>query len=426
MRRASLILAALTFPAAAEPHPAVAELCEAIRDNYVFPDVGQETADHIKARAEAGAYDDLGRDALASALTRDLQAFTKDRHFGVRALPADWTPPPPRIMEEPEGEPALPDPRETAPHGVHSVQRLPADIAYLDLRSFDPAPLAHDSILAAVRLMQGAPAVIVDLRHNGGGDPATVQLLCSYFFDPAEPLLLNSLYFRPSDETTEYWTNAEHPELCMPDAPVYVLTSPYTFSGAEEFSYNLQTQGRATIVGETTGGGAHPVNGVIIGDTLRAIIPVGRAINPITNTNWEGTGVTPDIRTPADQALDTALNLALNSLAESGDPDAEWGLLQLAARDRSFDVGPEELAEYAGTYTDREIRTEGDRILYRRIGAAAWRTLIPVADDVFMIDGLDDFRMRFLRGQDRAITAIRGEYAAGHSDESPRSGTETN
>jgi C-terminal processing protease CtpA/Prc len=101
-----------------------------------------------------------------------------------------------------------------------------------------------------------------------------------------------------------------------PTKPVYVLTSSHTFSAAEEFTYNLQTRKRATIVGETTGGGAHPGDMVSLPFGLMAFVPNGRAINPITHTNWEGTGVKPDVTIPADTALETALKLA----RESGAP----------------------------------------------------------------------------------------------------------
>jgi len=422
MRTQALIASALSAtallapPALAADQALITDLCDTIRANYVFPDVAERTADHIQARADAGAYDDLSTRDLAGALTRDLQAYTSDRHFSARQAPQRRMRPP--QDSDIEQQPA--DPRDSAPHGVHTLERLAANIAYLDLRGFHAEPLAHDSIIAAVQLMQGAPALIFDLRRNGGGDPATVQLLCSYLFDPAEPVHLNSLYFRPADETTEFWTNAEHPELAMPDTPVYVLTSSYTFSGAEEFTYNLQTRDRATVIGETTGGGAHPVSGFPIGDELVVMIPVGRAINPITETNWEGTGVTPDIAVPADQALDMALEHALAKLFAAGDRNAAWGLYQLAARNRSHTVPRDQLAQYAGNYTDREIKLDDDSLMYRRVGAGTWTPLIPVGEDTFMIDGNDDFRMEFERNPDASIAAIRGIYQAGHTDRSAR------
>lgn len=87
---------------------------------------------------------------------------------------------------------------------------------------------------------------------------------------------------------------------------MYVLTSSRTFSGGEEFTYDLQTQQRATIVGETTGGGAHPVRGERIDAHFMIGVPFAKAINPITHTSWEGTGVVPDVKVPASEALEKA------------------------------------------------------------------------------------------------------------------------
>ena len=390
-------------------------VCQTIRDMYVFPDMGEKTAAHIAERARAGAYDDLSRQDLAAALTRDLQGFTKDRHFGAGALPEGWTPP-----EESEAELQEPfDPKRFAPFGVQKVERLAGNIGYLDLRGFHPAEHANEAIVSAVRLLQGSSAIILDLRRNGGGDPATVQTLCSYFFDPSEPVHLNSLYFRPTDETREFWTRPEYPDLAMPDTPIFVLTSSYTFSGGEECAYNLQTRERATLVGETTGGGAHPVDGFPVANTIMLRVPVGRAINPVTGTNWEGTGVTPEVAVPADDALDTALGMALERLAASGDPAAEWGLYQHAMQTGGIEVRESTLRRYAGDFTDREIAFEDGALQYRRKGAPVWRALVPVGEGIFMIEGVEDFRLEFER-EGGAIVAVRGVYQQGHADRSAK------
>ncbi|MCA1614166.1 MAG: peptidase, partial [Acidobacteria bacterium] len=130
-------------------------------------------------------------------------------------------------------------------------------------------------------------------------------LICSYLFGP-EPVHLNSLYWREGNRTEEFWTRKEVAGKRYLNKDVYVLTSNRTFSGAEEFSYNLKNLKRATIVGETTGGGAHPGGGHRVGEHFMMFVPTGRAISPITKTNWEGTGVKPDIEVPAEQALTVA------------------------------------------------------------------------------------------------------------------------
>jgi len=162
--------------------------------------------------------------------------------------------------------------------------------------------------------------VIVDLRQNGGGDPAMVQLIASYFFG-TEPVHLNDLYFRPSDSTTQWWTLAYVPGRRMPTTDVYVLTSHRTFSAAEEFTYDLQNLKRATIVGEVTGGGAHPGDPERLSEHFMMFVPSGRAVNPVTKTDWEGTGVKPDVEVPAEKALKMANLMALKrAVQKTTDP----------------------------------------------------------------------------------------------------------
>jgi tetratricopeptide (TPR) repeat protein len=145
-------------------------------------------------------------------------------------------------------------------------------------------------------------------QKNGGGSPEMIRYICSYFFD--KPTHLNSIYWRALNRTVEFWTNDDIDGKKMADIPLFVLTSHYTFSGAEEFTYNMQTQKRATIIGEITGGGANPGGMVPVDKLFSVFIPNGRAINPVTGTNWEGIGVKPDIEVPEDKAYDIALEKA--------------------------------------------------------------------------------------------------------------------
>jgi C-terminal processing protease CtpA/Prc len=154
------------------------------------------------------------------------------------------------------------------------------------------------------------------VRRNGGGSPHTVAMLSSYLFD--QPTHLNSLYWRERDRTDEFWTTREvRGKRFGQGKPVYVLTSRQTFSGAEEFSYNLKALKRATLVGETTGGGAHPGGVRRVHELFTVFVPTGRAINPVTRTNWEGTGVVPDVAVPADEALHRARELAAKAVARA-------------------------------------------------------------------------------------------------------------
>jgi C-terminal processing protease CtpA/Prc len=191
------------------------------------------------------------------------------------------------------------------------VEWLPSNIGYLKFNGFADPEICGPTVAAAMGFLANVDALIIDLRNNGGGSPEMVAYVCSYLF--TERTHLNDLYNRKEDKTTEFWTK-DVPGPRLAKQPVLVLTSKRTFSGAEEFTYNLKNLKRATIIGETTGGGAHPVSGHRIDDHFMIGVPDARAINPITKTNWEGTGVEPDIKVPASDALEVAKKMAAEQI----------------------------------------------------------------------------------------------------------------
>jgi retinol-binding protein 3 len=391
----------------------ITDLANSIRENYVFPEKGEEAAEMLEQNAEAGAYEGLEGQQLAQRLTQDLQTVTHDLHFGIRPAPA----------EAPAGEIQIMPQRRQSP--VAKIERLDGNIGYLDFRAFQPLNQIEPQVHAMMQLLEGSDALIIDMRRNGGGHPETVQLICSYLFPKDKPVHLNSLYFRPTDETTEWWTEPKKVKgEGFADVPVWVLTSRRTFSAAEEFTYNLQTRKRATIVGETTGGGAHPVDGFRVGEFV-AMIPVGRAINPITGTNWEGTGVTPDIAVPAPEALSVAIELALDQLVQSENPaiarEAEWALLTNRVENASFDISEQDMIEVAGNYGQRQITLKDSTLWYNRTGVSRNPTRLLSADtDVFVLEGMNGFRLEVDRTPDGSIKGLRGIYQAGHTDYSKR------
>ncbi|MFT5285086.1 MAG: hypothetical protein ACI8TQ_001247 [Planctomycetota bacterium] len=287
---------------------------ELLRDRYVFPEVGQAMSGLVSGKLTDGAYDSISNpSALAIALTSDLQGLSKDLHLRVSFNPQV------SMFEEnqtPEVEAEVNARAAYVNYGFERVERLACNVGYIDLRNFHSADLGGPTAIAAMNFVANSNAIIFDLRQNGGGSPEMVQLISSYLFGE-KSVHLNSLYWREGESTEEYWTDPKAPGLHCPDVPVFVLTSGRTFSAAEEFSYNLQSLGRATIVGETTGGGAHPGGSVPVDDQFAVWIPMGRAINPITKTNWEGVGVEPEVDVPAHIALEMAHMLAIEGLLGS-------------------------------------------------------------------------------------------------------------
>jgi C-terminal processing protease CtpA/Prc len=298
-----------------------------LNDSYVFPEVAKKMEQSIRERVSNKAYDQVtSAREFATKLTKDLQEVSHDKHLRVRysynAIPERG----PR--REPTAEEREQEKRELTwmNHGFTKVERLSGNIGYLDFRGFMDPDLGADTVAAAMNFVNGTDALIIDMRNNGGGDPAMVALVCSYLFGP-EPVHLNDLYWREGNRTDEFWTRKEVAGKRYLNKDVYVLTSKRTFSGAEEFTYNLKNLKRATIIGETTGGGAHPGGGFRISEHFGMFVPTGRAISPITKTNWEGTGVTPDIEVLADQALLVARVMALKkSLNTLTNPDIKAGV----------------------------------------------------------------------------------------------------
>lgn len=400
----------------------------ALNDYYVFPDVAREMEKHVRRNQKQGRYKQFNTVAdFARALTTDLREVCHDRHLGVRYFsPED-------LARIPLGEPT---PDEVAQQRERMRQRfakqnflfkkieiLDGNVGYLKFNQFVDASMAGETAVAAMGFLAHCDALIIDLRENGGGSPTLIQFITSYFFD--EPVHLNSFYIRKTDSIKQFWTSASVQGPRLSDVPLFVLTSGYTFSGAEEFSYNLKNLKRATIVGETTGGGAHPVEEHYFANVYAGIrIPYGRAINPITGTNWEGTGVTPDIAVPAADALDRAYLEALRYLKQkAGNPEEvarmDWVITGLEAKQNPVKVTPEQLAAYAGTYEDRRLWIEDGDLWYQR-GDRPKARAIALTETLFRFDGLEYFRLEVVMDQSGNPVKLVGHYDNGMIDESVR------
>lgn len=297
----------------------VASLLKELDANYVYPEVARAIAASLRRRLDEGGYADLGGEDLAARLTTDAREVSRDQHLRISFR---REPIPVRQTDE-AAPPWREEYRERGPlanFGVERVERLAGNVGLLELREFYDPALGGDAVVAAMNLLAHADALIVDVRRNGGGDPAMVALVTSYLFD-SEPVHLNDLYWRSRDTTQQFWTLAYVPGRRYGRAkPIWVLTSRRTFSGAEEFAHNLKHLKRAVLVGETTAGGAHPGDIFRLHDHFDCFIPTGRPINPISKGDWEGVGIAPDVEVPAADALRAAHAAALRHvLAQTGE-----------------------------------------------------------------------------------------------------------
>jgi peptidase S41-like protein len=280
---------------------------------YVFPEVAKKMADTLRARMRRSEYDAVTNGmSFANVLTRDLQDVSHDKHLRVNFNPGRF--PDPSSGPPPDAAERYRRQMDALNCGFIRAEQLQGNVGYLKFNMFADPDVCGPTASAAMNFLAGTDALILDLRDNGGGDPAMVAFLCSYLFDEATHL--NDLWTRKTGATHQYWTLPFVPGRRFGGKkPIYVLTSNRTFSGGEEFTYDLKNLKRATIVGETTGGGAHPVSGHPIDEHFMIGVPFARAINPVSGTNWEGAGVEPDIKVPAADALATAQKLVAEKLS---------------------------------------------------------------------------------------------------------------
>ncbi|MBN2345839.1 MAG: S41 family peptidase [Candidatus Aminicenantes bacterium] len=408
---------------AGERHAVVNAAADALAKQYVFPDVARRMGDLIRRNLKSGKYEALSDPwAFAERLTADLRSISRDRHLGVRFAPERIkeirTPNEAKKKAAEEFQKKL---NRMENHGFREVKILEGNVGYLKFDFFSAAADSFPVAAGAMAFLANCDALVIDLRENGGGSPEMIQFLSSYFFS-GEPRHLNSFYYRLGEKTEQYWTQVHVPGQRRPDLDLYVLTSGRTFSGAEEFTYNLKNMKRATIVGETSGGGAHPVRMEILSDRFAMGVPYARAVNPISQTNWEGTGVEPDVQVPAGQALDKAHALALEKLAANEKDERiqkgyQWALEGLKSG-MNLVILPEELLKsYAGGYGPRKITFENGSLYYQREEGAKMR-MIPMGEELFRFAEIDYFRLRIVKADGR-VTGVEGRYNDGSVDFNP-------
>jgi C-terminal processing protease CtpA/Prc len=281
-------------------------LASTVKREYIDPQKADEVDASLRRWLAGGRYAEAGTpEALATLLTGDLFALTHDKHLAVGVVRG-----------------AVPGSNERTENGrrsnfgVQKVEILPGNIGYVNLTWFYRPGEARDAISAAMRMLRNADALIVDLRANGGGSPDTVALVASYFFDTTG-LALFDIVHRSGESAQEYRTEA----VALPERnglrPVCVLTSEHTFSGGEGLAFILQERRRAEVIGETTAGAANPGRPYPLIAGFEVVVPNGMVRGAVSGGNWEGSGVIPDVKTRASEALDAAQGRLRRRLREA-------------------------------------------------------------------------------------------------------------
>jgi len=314
---------------------AVASLVKDLRENYVFPGVGDKVAGMIEDGEARGAFNSItSSKQLSELLNKQMFDVAHDQHLHIlyssQTIPP--VPPPGATPQEPDPQLLLQLKKDN--YSFQQAKRLDGNIGYLKMSAFSDADLGGPTVAGAMAFLANTDALIIDLRENSGGYAAMVTLLASYFFSGEPAVHLNDLEWRRAGTReytlTQWWVFPSVPGPRYVGKEVYVLTGHDTRSAAEEFAYDLQTQKRATIVGETTWGGANPGEVLRLGDHFQVFMPTGHAVNPITKTNWEGLGVKPDIEVSKENALRVAQKAALDHLVAKTTNEQELAVLKRA------------------------------------------------------------------------------------------------
>ena len=389
----------------------VEELGRTLEANYVFPDRAKTIAATLRAHLDKGDYDDAGdKAALARALTQDLLAASNDLHFFVGVDPAfvaDYA-----TKKDPLLAPALRakerQAEERGNFGFTDLRLLGGNIAYVGLSHFADPELGYDAAAAAMRFVENSDAIIYDLRYNNGGALEMAQLLASQLFRGDKDQELFDYYYSDDGKRIArgQWVLPALPAKRLTGKPVYILTASTSFSAAEWFAYSLHKLGRATLVGERTAGGAHPVDRKPVGSDFFVQVPIGQIRDPVDRGDFEGQGVTPDHIVASADALAVAHRLALADIARA-DPakkaDADWFAPWL---DAPAKIAPADLKAVAGRYEGRRIDIADGKLVY------IWRDrfrlqLEPLGADLFAVEGEHDFRFRILRKAGKVLALQR-------------------
>jgi hypothetical protein len=438
MRRPILLALLMAAPCAAQETPAldaaqrravVDSTARVLEARYADSAAAVRLGAHLRGRLAAGAYDRIADPAaLGAALTTDLQSVRPDKHLrfsyeptreysvtGVDgAAPASRGPGPVRWGRI--------DGRDSAAiartnFAFDAVERLEGNVGYLRLSQFVPLDYSRETAVAAMAFLAHSDAVILDLRRNPGGSPELVELILSYFMGP-EPVTFLTTYSRATRTGAERRTLREVPGQRMPEVPLYVLTSGNSGSAAETFAYAVQRLRRGTVVGETTAGAGTGGAKQSVGAGLALFVP---QFQVTSGPGYERTGVTPDVPTPAADALAVAHRAALEALAaRDTDPavrtERAWALELVRATQAP--AAEDRLERFAGTYGTRTVAVEGGRLV--TAGQLGWKSvLVPLGGGVFRAG---DARLRFETDTSGRARALVMETMSGTPTRLPRTG----
>ena len=390
----------------------VSHLEVALRQNYVFPDRIPAISAELDRRVQSAPIDSGD---FADSLTLGLIKASEDLHFSVAFDPDEVAADRRAKADGDTTTQAQRDSEQAANFGFRDARRLDGGLAYVRFDFFADPQYAQETAAGAMRFAEGAKGLIFDLRYNNGGVLEMAQFLMSYLYPAGKDQEFFDYNFNDDGVRVErsQWSLAAVPGQRSADIPVVVLTGSTSFSAAEWMAFSLQRLGRATVIGEQTSGGAHPVTRVPIDDRFMLQVPFGEIRDPVNGQDFEGVGVSPDLAVPASDALLAAQKFLLQGRAAAGDADARWALIPVEFALSGETMSGTELDEAVGTYEGRTLRRTATGLAYH------WRdrfvlALDPIGKDLFAVQGTDDYRFRLVR-ENGVVSAVERVWKSGET-----------
>ncbi|CAN5258400.1 hypothetical protein BH11BAC5_BH11BAC5_49940 [soil metagenome] len=387
----------------------VDSLTTVLNDNYVFPEKAKSITTNLAFQLKQNAYSNELKNPqkLAEQLQKDISKMHHDPHMRINYDPGFHVQ---QYLAPTKEEINLTKKYwKENNYAFTKVEILPGNIGYIPFNVFvDDIESAKPTIAAALRFLSNTAAIIIDLRENYGGSPGMVSQIESFFFK--EKTHMNDLINRSAKDTTFFYADPAKADSLNLSMPVYILTSHNTFSGGEDFSYGMQKANRAIIVGETTGGGAHPQMPFSVGQGFVISIPYARSLNPVTKTDWEGTGVIPDVNEKAQHALLTAQELIfknqmLTAKDEKEKHKSEFYLNTLLYKSESKNPPLKVLSQLIGTYPDVTIYIEKGKLLCRNNDDHTIAELKQITNNRFKID--NNAHIEFFKNDSGQFSSIK-------------------
>jgi len=388
----------------------VSHLDVALKQNYVFPDRIPAISAELGRRIQSEPIDS---EHFAESLTQGLIKASADLHFSVAFDPDEVAADRRAKAAGDVTTQAQRDSERAANFGFRDARRLDGGLAYVRFDFFADPQYAQETAAGAMRFAEGAKGLIIDLRYNNGGVLEMAQFLMSYLYPAGKDQKFFDYYYAENGVRVErsQWSLAAVPGQRSADIPVVVLTGSTSFSSAEWMAFSLQRLGRATLIGERTAGGAHPVTRVPIDDRFMLQVPFGQIRDPVKGQDFEGVGVTPDLLVPASEALLAAQKLLLQGRVDAGDADARWAMVPIAFAISGKTASVTDLDAAVGKYEGRALLRTATGLTYQ------WRdrfvlALDPIGKDLFAVQGTDDYRFRLVR-EKGAVSGLERVWKSG-------------